>query len=218
MEYSARRHVRSPGKNRARDRGRIGNRRGDREALRPARRGRGGRRSRYRRPPTRIGGGDHPGGRPRPRLTPATCRSPPSVDALFRAVAAATSAPRHPRQQRRHRRTSARSSRPRPRISTASTASTWSASTSARAPRCPSCCGQGGGVILNMASIAVARRAARSLRLLDDQGRRADDDALDRRRLREARHPLQLHLPGARPHAVRRRLPRRRTIRAARPR
>ena len=35
---------------------------------------------------------------------------------------------------------------------------------------------------------------------------------LDRDRLREAEHPLQLHLSGAHPHAVRGRLPRARTI------
>ena len=64
----------------------------------------------------------------------------------------------------------------------------------------------GGGVILNMASIAVAHRHTGALRLLDEQGRRAEHDALDRHRLHEQEHPLQLHLSRARPHAVRGRL------------
>ena len=53
----------------------------------------------------------------------------------------------------------------------------------------------------------VVRRRARPLRLLDEQGRGPHHDALDRRGLREAEHPLQLHLPGAHPHAVRGRVP-----------
>ena len=63
---------------------------------------------------------------------------------------------------------------------------------------------QGGGVILNMASIVsfigVADRFAYSM----TQGRGADDDQVGGRRLRQAERALQLHLPGAHPHAVRR--------------
>src|SRR5262249_27838363 len=50
-------------------------------------------------------------------------------------------------------------------------------------------------------------RRRRPVCVFDDQGRGADDDNVDRHRLCEARHPLQLHLPRPRRHAVRRRLP-----------
>ena len=139
------------------------------------------------------------------RLTTATSRSRPTSTPCPRTQRH-PSAPRHPRQQRRHRARRHHRDRPRPTISIASIASTSSASTCAPAPRCRSCCRQGGGVILNMASIAALDRHPRSLRVLDDQGGGADDDPVDRGRLREARHPLQLHLPGRDPHAVRRRL------------
>ena len=98
-------------------------------------------------------------------------------------------------------------------ISIGCSASTSRACSSARAPRFRSCSARAAASILNMASIASLVGRPRSLRLLDDQGRRADDDAIDRGRLREAGHPLQLHLPGAHPHAVRRRLPRAATTR-----
>src|SRR5439155_506633 len=42
---------------------------------------------------------------------------------------------------------------------------------------------------------------------LDEQGRRPHDDDVDRGRLREEEHPLQLHLPRAGAHAVRGRVP-----------
>ena len=159
----------------------------------------------------------HAGGRQPPPATTCDVSQPDSVEALFRAVAASTPAstssstmPASP--------TSARSSRRRPRISTASTASTsFGVYLCARAA-VPVMLAPGRRRDPQHGVDRLADRHARPLRLLDDQGRRADDDALDRRRLREARHPLQLHLPGAGPHAVRRRLSRRRTIRDAKPR
>jgi NAD(P)-dependent dehydrogenase (short-subunit alcohol dehydrogenase family) len=52
----------------------------------------------------------------------------------------------------------------------------------------------------------LAHRCARTFRLLDDQGRGSHHDDVDCRGLREARDSLQLHLPGSRPDAIRRRI------------
>ena len=73
------------------------------------------------------------------------------------------------------------------------------------------CVGQmkanGGGVILNMASIAGSAGLARSFRLLDEQGRRDRDDVFRRQGLRPVQHSLQLHFACTGAYAVRRRLP-----------
>ena len=61
----------------------------------------------------------------------------------------------------------------------------------------------GGGVILNLASIASLIGLNGSLRIFDEQGRGADDDEIDCGRIREAQHPLQLRVPGARQYAIR---------------
>ena len=77
---------------------------------------------------------------------------------------------------------------------------------------------QGGGVILNMASIAaligIPDRFAYSM----SKGAVLTHDAIDRGRLHEARHPLQLHLPGPDPYAVRGRISSPPTIRDVKPR
>ena len=78
---------------------------------------------------------------------------------------------------------------------------------SARRPRSPIILKGGGGVILNMASIAaligIPDRFAYSM----SKGAVLSMTTLDRHRLHEEEHPLQLHLPRARAHAVRGRLP-----------
>ena len=52
----------------------------------------------------------------------------------------------------------------------------------------------------------VVHRRGRSLCVFDDQGRRAHDDEIGGGRLRQAERAVQLHLPGAHPDAVRRRI------------
>ena len=149
---------------------------------------------------------DHPGRRTGHRLHLRRLGCRLGRGALSRNRGGA-STPRHPRQQCRHRpcrrdrADDPRGSRPRlPRQ---------------RRRRLPLRPRRGGGHAppgeRRHPQHVLDRRAGRDpgpLRVFDDQGRRPDHDAVDRRRLREAGHPLQLHLPGAGPHTVRRRLSR----------
>ena len=157
------------------------------------------------------------GRRHAPPAIPATSRSAASVDALFRAVTAA-----HPRLDIlvnnagiAHVGTIEQTTpEDLDRVYRVNVVGVYLCARAA----VPIMLRQGGGVILNMALDRLARRHPRSLRLLDDQGGGADDDALDRRRLHEARHPLQLHLPRARSTRRSSTATSRRTIRAVKPR